>query len=93
MLHGLVGKDVCVQLPHAPGYRRFVHVRRAFGYAPPLPETYDPTSLTLGAALGLVVSDFDEYGQPLPEHLSAFLVVFDCQGKAIARVTPVHYYE
>ena len=93
LLHSLVGKDICVQLPSAPGYRRFVHVWRAFGYAPPLPALYDPSKLTIGAAIGLVVSDFDEMGQPLPEKYSAFLTVFDCEGNAIARVTPVHYYE
>lgn len=93
LLHKLVGKDICVTIPTSPGYRRFVHVYRVFGYAPPLPALYDPTKLTIGAAVGLVVSDFGELGEPLPEKDAGFLVVFDYEGNAIARVTQIYPHE
>lgn len=94
----LVGKDVIVELPHHPGYRRCVHVRRVIGYAAGIYFNSDANILAMNdkikPAVGLVVSDFNTFGQPLPEeHFSQCLIMFDGDGTCLARVTPILYKE
>ena len=93
LLHKLVGKPVVVKLPHYPGHRRIAYAWRVFGYSSALGPTYDPSKIGPGCAIGLMLTDFNERGEPFPEAHARCLVVFDYSGSAIANVTPVVFHE